>query len=208
MPRRLFILAGHSGVGKTTLLLEAYRSGVPLFGAELDPAFRATHRAPELREYNTFVHAWRHRSYFLALHLPRLRQQPQLPDNLLLHVDIRKVLSILSLRDVAPPDPSGLAFPRPAAEMLDPAVNDRLIARYLGDPFFGRFDEIHVATVFCAAGETYRRWAARDGEAVTGPLTAEFVELHSEVYRCWQAGLAGLRPTSERRIDLTGAAPG
>lgn len=50
MAKVLLILAGYTGVGKTTLLATALRQQVPLFGRKHDALFQATRIPPRLPE--------------------------------------------------------------------------------------------------------------------------------------------------------------
>ncbi|MBU3736100.1 MAG: hypothetical protein FGM62_03905, partial [Methylobacterium sp.] len=90
----LFLLAGYSGVGKTTLLLHALKQRVPLFGAEDDALFHSIQPPERLPEHETpLEHILKQGSWFAETHLPALARLDTLPDVVLLHLDLNQMIT-------------------------------------------------------------------------------------------------------------------
>ena len=164
----LFIIAGPCGSGKTTLLQAAYRDGLPLFGPDYMAGFRSTCKDRTYKEYDDYEEALRKKSFFQAGHVKLLSREVDLPQCVLLHVDLYQVLRgidpsywprSLKRRELrrqwfgSERVEQGLASvtlgKRTFVSLQQPAENDLMMRSYLQRPFFKRFRRIVVNTVQC-----------------------------------------------------------
>ena len=186
---RLFILAGVSAAGKTTLLRRAYRGEIDIFGQANRCYFSQSNQSTTEQEYKNFHDAFANHSYFQAIHIPQLQriQKPAMNPNILIHLDISNVLRrLVDATNVAEITPQTLAQLRirHLEELQHSQLNDQKLTHYLSQEFFSRFDEVHVATIFCDPFESFRRLSERQGKEKSMP-SPQYIGLHNEFYSCW-----------------------
>lgn len=157
----LFLLAGYSGVGKTTLLLHALKQGVPLFGAEDDALFRTILPPARLPEHETPLQdILKQGSWFAETHLPALSHLETLPDVVLLHLDLNQMVT--TVPDLAR-RPAALVerLPRTMRGLADEEENLHFFINVLSDPFFSRFDRVVVNTLYAPWEAISSQWNSR-----------------------------------------------
>ena len=157
----LFLLAGYSGVGKTTLLLEALNRQVPLFGAEYDAVFRGIKPPASLPEHETPIEQILEQgTWFAETHLPQLARLETLPEVVLLHLDLNQMVTTVPALAQRPA--ALLArLPRTMRSLADEEENLRFLDNVLNDPFFSRFDRVVVNTLYAPWDAISKQWNAR-----------------------------------------------
>ena len=164
----LFIIAGPCGSGKSTLLRAAFKENLPLFGDEEMDCFRSSCRDKTYQEYNDYNTALRKKSFFQAGHIKLLGREDNLPQAVLLHVDLYQVLrgidpsywprslkrrelrrEWLGEKRIDRERASVKLGKRSFSSLLEPRENDQMMRSYLQRPFFKRFKRIVVNTVQC-----------------------------------------------------------
>jgi AAA+ ATPase superfamily predicted ATPase len=85
--RVLFILAGYSSVGKTTLLVNALKNKIPIFGKKWDHVFQITNLPLRLPEQTmSFQETLNHGTWFSGTHVNALKQLDETPQHIVLHL--------------------------------------------------------------------------------------------------------------------------
>ena len=198
MSRSLFILAGSSGSGKTSLIQSSRRGNIKIFGAKHHDKFIASIQHEDIGEYKDFKTAYSKGSYFHGKHIPDLDSITDLPSNVLLHLDLSRLLRtivlypVVQLRQVTW---SSIQH-RTDTDLLNRAENDKLLSRFLTEGFFSRFSEIHLATLYCEGDEVFRRLSNRRGEASERSTPSDgWTEIHRETYAFWFRNLNKIGPT-------------
>ena len=205
----LFIVAGSSGSGKSTILRAAYQQGLPLFGAEEQPLFESTNKDPSFEEYDDYSLALHRQSLFQASHLKRLNRELNLPANVLMHLDLYQILRgidpsywprPLKKRALEMAGPDGKLGKRSLEALQDVRDNDLMLKAYLKRAFFSRFRRILINTVVCDFSENSVQLARRKQRAkqvrlkyfsAPEPLARA---IHAEIYATWARNLTQLRP--------------
>jgi hypothetical protein len=157
----VFILAGCSGVGKTTLLRRAYHYGIPVFGEPSKDLFLATN--PErISEQQVFEAALPTR-LFQAKHVPLLLDFPQRPEFFLVHLDLLNLLMFLiadsAIQDKMPPR-LRQEETRSADDLLDKKKNKEIYLAYLRIAF-PYADSLIVNTLYIAFHRNAEQWNQR-----------------------------------------------
>jgi hypothetical protein len=157
----LFLLAGYSGVGKTTLLLHALKQQVPLFGTDDDALFRTIQPPLRLPEHETPIEdILKQGTWFAETHLPALARLESLPDLVLMHLDLNQMVT--TVPDLARSPPTLLdRLPRTMRGLADEEENLQFFVNVLSDPFFKRFDRIVVNTLYAPWEVISRQWNTR-----------------------------------------------
>jgi len=162
----LLILAGCSAAGKSTLLKAALELQLPIFGEAADPLFQTLSvpsRFPE--SLLSFEQTLAERTWFQAIHLNALDALPELPEVVVLHVDLLNVLALLCR------DPSYFGLTADVAPGVTPPGLDWLEERervaalyrgFLSLPVFARFGHVVVNTLEIPWEENHRRLHVRD----------------------------------------------
>ena len=180
----LFIIAGPCGSGKSTILQAAFKERLPLFGDELMACFRSSCRDKSYKEYNDYKKAWRKKSFFQAGHVKSLYLENVLPRNVLIHVDLYKVLrgidpsywplllkwrefrrELLGRERFKYEGASVRLGKRSFASLQEPAENDQMMRSYLQCPLFKRFKRIVVNTIRCDYEVNSSQLAGRKAKA-------------------------------------------
>ena len=186
----LFILAGVSCVGKTTLLCRALQNNIPLFGKEYDEAFRSIRIPQRFPEFDiSFAERLQANNWFSLRDGRSLANLQELPRCMLLHMDL------LTL---------AVGTGRPWRSLASDAQNILKMQHNLANSFYQRFDVIVVNTVYAPwrlCAERYQeRLASRaagvpeTGRRVFFELSRPRDDIHLSIYRSWIRSLDVLRP--------------
>lgn len=145
--KNLLILAGYSASGKSTLLTRSLQTGFPLFGNEVNEAFQKTRIPPRFPEQSlTFEETLSSGTWFSGFHLRRLQLQEQLPNTVVVHVDITELLWN-SQRIPYLSESSALLFPRSLKSLASLQDNEKILNDYFSAFLFKRFDRIIINTI-------------------------------------------------------------
>ena len=90
--RTLFLLAGMPGSGKSTLLSKSYSNNLPIFGDQFHESFLSTNLDKSGMEFRRYRDAKLKRSFYHAVHIPKLRSEESLRSSILIHMDLRNIL--------------------------------------------------------------------------------------------------------------------
>ena len=192
--RTLFLLAGMPGSGKSTLLSKSYSNNLPIFGDQFHESFLSTNLDKSGMEFRRYRDAKLKRSFYHAVHIPKLRSEESLQSSILIHMDLRNILLNLSIThsECASPAVSrgilGLYASRRGIDLLDGAVNDLLVRNYLNDSFFLKFDRILVNTLICDFPQNFLQYEQKYGKHAESLFNADIQvseKIHREIYQCW-----------------------
>lgn len=189
MEKILFVLAGVSAVGKTTLLQRALRHRLPIFGADDNARFQTTalpSRFPE--RALPFAERLCQGTWFGLADLKELTAQRDQLSQVVLHVDILHLLLTLHGLD---PD-----------RQMDRARNEKTYREVLAWDFFRGFDRVLVNTLYApweqVADQFHRR---RERERRANPMKLPYFDLeaprkdvHAALYAAWLRAIEALNP--------------
>jgi hypothetical protein len=145
----LLILAGLSG--KSTLLVNALKKKIPIFGAEFDGVFQGT--APQEGDFEDVLKI---NGIFSEIHIGQLLRLDSLPRKMTMHVDL---LSVCSMKFRAPSVPNDLRSS--TADWLADKVHNQTIFKYLvRGAFFKCYDRIVINTLYVP----HKKYGAMDNQ--------------------------------------------
>lgn len=188
------------------MLQEAYKRDIPLFGVEHHDDFRRTKISDNPAEHRQFSDVLTKGNYFLAIHIPQIRRCQNLPESIVIHMDMITTLRSHVLKQVQalPPDlMNQQRAPRSSVDLLNSGLNDLLLRNYFRDRFFGQFSTIVVTTLYCGFQKNHDQILKRDGRGLFFDIPGRSEELYNEVYRCWRHNLDVLSPAAKLLADVT-----
>ena len=159
----LFILAAMSGVGKSTLLTNALRFRVPLFGDTYNDQFQATNIPSRYPEDSIAVEERiLNKTWFSGMHIDFFSKSDGIPTNFVMHLDLFSISIILSklyrhskykehcdMKALIDRTPQNIIF-----NNHNQAVNDSLLSL----PFFTSFDCILINTLYAPFEVARKQW--------------------------------------------------
>ena len=199
-PKVLFLLAGYSGVGKSTLLARAIQGNLPIFGQEFHPTFMRT-RAPTRDQERALNLAQTLEQGFWLTHrrLPALARLQEPPPHLVMHIDLVSFIS----------DPPPLVWaqgngttPRDLALLADTQANEAAVRQGMANEFFAKFDLVLVNTLYAPWEVTAQRWRKRLSPGAA-QATRRYVlfdpdaprpDIHKAVHAAWLRGHLAASP--------------
>lgn len=201
MEKVLFILAGYSGVGKTTLLASALRQRTPLFGHKYDALFQSTRIPSRFPEWAVGAkETLEGGTWFSDRHIPYLSTLTELPAHVVMHMDL---VSQLTPSRNSGQCPAALLplLPRTTQTLADQAVNDRFFKHILSTGFYRRFDRVVINTLYAPWRTIAPRWRTRQAalKLPTGRLLLfqherPGADIHRAIYKSWFRCAAVLDP--------------
>ena len=209
MPEKiLFVLAGYRAAGKTTFNVNALRQNLNIFGEQYNSVFQTTKIPPHFPERDLgFRETLAHGSWFTSRHFAELTRLTELPDHVVLHVD----LITLAITNRFFP---GQATPRNVTlhDLADEANNLARCVQFFTNPFFARFDRVVVNTLVTSWEQNTRQWQKRRDlqrgidarrQAFFDP-DAPRPDVHRALYNGWFESLKTLKPTLALMSQATG----
>ncbi|HEX5389991.1 MAG TPA: hypothetical protein VFW67_09530 [Burkholderiaceae bacterium] len=209
---RLLMLAGISGAGKTSLLHAGLMQQQPVFGVAADADFQSICTPSRLPEsLLSFEQTVREQTWFQAIQLPQLAAMEQLPDVVVLHVDLTNLLARQGKR------------PLTWTELRNPARVTQSLATFVAMPLFQRFGSMVVHTLQPSWAHNAQQWHGRERQhreaaapapslikrvwragrrqLLRPPLLQQLFDpsrspepVHSHIYNAWLAAVPTLRP--------------
>ena len=212
-PTHLFIVAGYPASGKSTLLREAAKKRLPIFGEENDHALCTPETARAMHENRSTEEKLQLGFWCTLTDIPYLNAQDRLPRILVFHLDL--MLAYLCWREAR------LTFPS-----LQQA--EYALIRFFEQPAIARYDRVTTTTLDVSFEELQAHWSYRFRAGLppnTGSVLAEkntmFLESRlgqmacENLYAAWQQCQDGLAQAGKlgatRRFSLafgTGPASG
>ena len=198
----LFLLAAPSGAGKSTLLQFGFDKLGQIIGPNIRDKFFETNIDQARLEYKSFDDARDRQSYFLAVHIPLLREEKPANRSHLIHVDIYYVLRNLAVnseyltnqqRNKLTNRKISLGKVRQDLELLDKGTNDFLLENFLEEPFFQQFGRIVNITLHCDYARHQNQILERNGEFGFGHPDSSAPRIQSEIYDCWKRIMSSLK---------------
>jgi hypothetical protein len=198
MKRMLFILAGYPWVGKTTLLINALKKGIPIFGERYDALFQETKVPVTFPEWaidpkETLARG----SWFSDNHIPFLSQLGELPEHVVLHVDLAALVGPLSESQEFPPGMRAL-LPRTLENLADDAHNELFFRHALSKGFFRKFDHVIVNTLIAPWETLAARWQRKGSKHNRKQGLFDFkrprIDIYRSIYDSWLRAVSTLDP--------------
>ena len=201
----LFILAGYSGVGKSTLLANALKNRIPIFGRKWDYLFQATNiplRFPE--QTMTFQEILQHGSWFAGTHVKALHRLEAVPPHVLLHIDLI-ALAHTVVDPVLTPAEIVALYPRSPESLARNSDNILVMKYWLRQTLMklsGRFDHVVVNTLYAPYENiVLQRQRRPGGQVKTGSIRSSLLdpnhprpEIHRSIYGSWLRSIGILKP--------------
>lgn len=203
MGKILFILAGYSGVGKSTLLVNALRNNLPIFGSEYNGIFQSTKTSPRFPEWTlSSQEILNHGSWFRENDISFLAKDSPLPHHIVLHVDLIELLhNQYSLQNC--PDELISLLPRTFNSFANDAHNELFFRYILSNDFYKKFDHIIVNTLIASWETNTKQWQTRQStqlvrEKGLRPLLFNFrhprPDIHQSILKSWLNSIKILKP--------------
>ena len=212
--RTLFILAGYSSVGKTTLSRLALQKKIPLFGPLDDELFQSTALPPKLPEsLLSTEEKLQHGCWHSLADLPVLRSLAELPPHIFLHIDL--VSFAMPGRHLASLPPKLVSLlPRSMDKLADDQENELVFTLSLSLDFFSRFDRVVVNTLYAPWERIAKQWqgrrARRSGTDLYGrkrlfDTERPRTDVHRAIYAAWLRSVGTLDPQVSLLTEVRGS---
>lgn len=201
--KTLFILAGYTAVGKTTLTVHALRKKIPLFGKEYDhlfQSFKIPSTIPETRlstEEKLIEGCWLN---WDDTH--NLRQMANLPEHMLLHLDL--VSFVTPAKHVISTEALGTLLPRSSSSLANNSHNEMFAKDAIRRGFFSKFDRIIINTLYAPWEVIKKHWddrrksrGNRKDKRNRGVLFDQEdpgKKIHQSIYSTWLLSTSVLKP--------------
>lgn len=194
----LFLLAGYRAAGKTTFNVNALRQNLCIFGEKHNNLFQTTKIPPRFPERDLgFQETLTHGSWFTSRHFAELTRLTELPDHVVLHVD----LITLAITKRFFPDQADRRTIT-LNDLADEAYNAALFSRFFANPFFARFDQVVVNTLFTSWEQNTRQWQKRRAQQngvdakrqIFFDLNSPRQDIHNALYNGWLESVKTLKP--------------
>jgi len=199
----LFLLAAVSGAGKSTLLKHHFNDVGNIFNREIKKYFLETNLDKNRDEYFDFDMAYYKKSFFKAVHIPKLRNLNNFDRSILIHLDIYNILKDLSINsdyltrrqnknlDLI----NGLGNNiRSDSELINAEENNFLMQNYLSDIFFKKWRGIVVINLYCDYYRVQQQLKKRNGGFGFGHPSPIGEEIYNQIYSCWKINSTWLNP--------------
>lgn len=200
----LFLIAGYTGAGKSTIVKISHDFDIKLFGEKYHQKFRETSITPPHDENDIYDEAIKRGANFQGKHIHRLAKEKFPPKNTLIQLDLKHLVHRLGhsagTKAAQKEISKHTKIPTPLGKKSDPMICDLMTSSYLKNPFFKRFNNIIVNTVFTTFEDNYRQYTSRkvkqgstiDYEKAEKRRGEEHA--HAAMYEAWERNLYILRP--------------
>ncbi len=196
----MLIVAGYQGVGKSTLLMNALKNKIPLFGTIHSETFYQFQFPPsdQTPDVDTIV---QQRYWFSNRHLPILYSLTPSLDHLLIHIDLLKLM--LSVEPLSTEMPLPVIFPRSIKSLTDESDNKSVMQNIFRPSFLGEWDKIAINTYILPYEINCQRWQQRKTSnhrfSVFFDKTQRGETVHRVIHSSWFSFLDSLNSVERYR---------
>ena len=182
----LFLLAGYSSAGKSTLLLNAINKNLPVFGQEYNEIFQTTTIPAKFPDWMLSAQERLNQgSWFNEGHVPFLANTDLLPNHIVLHFDLIQILHERYFIQSCPDEILAL-LPRTFNSFANSAHNEMFFRHIVSNPFFENLTGL-LSTRFTPDGKPMQgsgkkgkvQWSSRKGGSGRFFLTSSS---HGQIY--------------------------
>ncbi|WP_156957625.1 hypothetical protein [Synechococcus sp. KORDI-52] len=196
------IIAGSSGAGKSTIVKYSHALDIKLYGKEFHDVFKKTWTESPYQEFNRYSEATLNGSTFEGRLLGELHSDKAVPKNILLHIDLKLLTTILGYRAASANNKRKIKsltkVPVPRKNRVDPKICDLMVSSFLEHKFFSRFKRIVINTVVTDYKTSYlqkkqRRYQGKKIKSSTRLKT--YASEHRAMYKAWNENIYRLKPS-------------
>lgn len=210
----LFILAAMTGVGKSTLLTNALRYGVPLFGNTYNDLFQITNvpsRYPD--DGITVEERILQKTWFSELQIDYFSKTDEIPTSMVLHLELFWINILLS-RIYNNPENKEYSYIKSLTErtplnLINDKHNQAIYSCLFSLPFFRKFDRIIINTLYAPFEVTRNQWNSRESKRnrLARSKNMRFInsniynsdsagdQVYNSIYRSWTNSVSNLAPS-------------